>query len=184
MNGEIEWWKEIAGYEGYYEVSNLGNVRTIPRTYMHPKKGIRHIKQHIVNKRVDKNGYILTSLSKDGNSKTFKVHRLVANAFIPNPENKEQVNHKFGIKADNRSHQLEWSTNLENSIHARQIGLINQLGEENKFSKLNNEQVLEIYNSTLTTIELSAMYNTCRSNVYHIKRGLSWTHITNHKKVA
>lgn len=184
MNGEIELWKEIAGYEGYYEVSSLGNVRTIPRTYTHPKKGIRCIKQHIVNKRVDKNGYILTSLSKDGKSKTFKAHRLVANTFIPNPENKPQVNHKFGVKSDNRAHQLEWSTNLENSRHARKIGLIKQSGEENKFSKLNNAQVLEIYNSNLTTVELAEMYNTCRSNVYHIKRGLSWTHITKHKKVA
>ena len=107
-NQEI--WKPISGYDGLYEVSNIGNVRSI-------KKGI------ILKPATNKFGYQIVGLSKNGKRKEGKVHRLVAKAFIDNPDNKKQVNHKDGNKKNNSVDNLEWVTNQENVIHAFKTGV-------------------------------------------------------------
>jgi hypothetical protein len=81
--------KDITGYEGFYQVSNLGRVRSL-----------KFEKEVILKGTKDKDGYVMVGLWKNNHNKTFKVHRLVAQAFIPNPENKPQVNHKKGIRDD------------------------------------------------------------------------------------
>lgn len=109
-----EIWKPIVDYEGLYEVSSLGRVRSVDRVvrgnYGHPqsKKGT------ILKGRVDKDGYIDIVLSKNCKTKHFRAHRLVAIAFIPNPSNKEQVNHINECPSDNRVDNLEWVTCKEN----------------------------------------------------------------------
>lgn len=91
---------------------------------------------------LDKDGYELCSLTKRGQSKTFKIHRLVAGAFIPNPYNKPQVNHKNGIKNDNRSENLEWCTHKENMQHAKNNGLTGgAYGDKSPRTKLTWEDV-------------------------------------------
>lgn len=119
-----EIWKDISGYEGYYQVSNQGRVRSLDRTIPHnlfPGK-TRKLCGHIM-KTNSKDEYVSVSLCKDGCVYSAVVHRLVATAFIPNPENKPQVNHIDGNKHNNAVENLEWVTDVENKHHAIETGL-------------------------------------------------------------
>lgn len=105
-----ETWKDVPGYVGYYQVSSLGRIRSLPRN------GTRK-EVHILSPNVKKNGYVNVLLSKNDKRKTCRLHRLVAQAFIPNPDNKPQVNHKNGCRSDNRTVNLEWVSSKENINH-------------------------------------------------------------------
>lgn len=116
---QFEIWKPIEGFPKY-KVSNLGRVKSLGfiNNLGHFRKGI------ILKPWDDGKGYLKVQLHK----KSFRVHRLVAQEFIPNPENKPQVNHKNGIKSDNRVENLEWVTNAENTQHAYDNGLYKERG--------------------------------------------------------
>ena len=116
---KIEIWKDIKGYEGLYQVSNLGNVKSLAKT----RKGITN-REDIILKLCNKDGYNVVNLWKDKKKKTIKVHRLVAQAFIPNIENKPYINHINAIRNDNRISNLEWCNQSENIRHAYNIGNI------------------------------------------------------------
>lgn len=115
-----EIWKDIKGYEGLYQVSSLGNVRSLDR-YKKNRKGRYLQKGRILNKNYDKDGYLIVGLYKNGKGKTKKIHRLVAEAFIPNPEDKPTINHKNGIRSNNCVENLEWATMSENQLHAYRV---------------------------------------------------------------
>ena len=115
----MEIWKDIKGYEGQYQVSNLGYIKS---SYMWT--GDKYIKREKILRNVlYKNGYLYVSLSKDGKVKRFKVNRLVAEAFIENPYNLPITNHKDGDKTNNCVSNLEWCTYGENLSHAYKTGL-------------------------------------------------------------
>lgn len=111
----MEMWKTIEGTEGTYEVSNTGKVRS--------NNYLGHGKQQELSLAKDQKGYLRVRIYKDGSRKTIKVHREVAKAFIPNPENKAEVNHKDGNKENNHVDNLEWATPGENTAHAYGSGL-------------------------------------------------------------
>lgn len=119
MDNIIEIWKPILNYEGMYQISNKGRVRSCDRYVKGGKFRIGKIRKQSTTPK----GYKRVTISKDGESKNFMVHRLVAEAFIQNPDNKPQVNHIDGDKANNKANNLEWCTNGENQIHAWKCGL-------------------------------------------------------------
>jgi len=141
----MEIWKDIKGYEGMYQVSNLGRVKSLERlTFFKNGRKPRLEKEMIKRPALDGKGYNRMCLRKHDIPNTFKLHRLVAEHFIPNPDNKPQVNHINGDKLDNRVENLEWMTNDENMHHSK----INKLrigkmpsAENHSNSKLTNEQV-------------------------------------------
>ena len=122
---EMEEWKPVVGYTNFYEVSNLGRIRSVSRWIpcaRNPKKKQfyhgRIIKPSFIN-----SGYLIVHLSKGGSANTHLVHRLVATAWLPNPRNFREVNHIDGNKANNDFHNLEWVSSSDNKYHAHRLGL-------------------------------------------------------------
>ena len=119
----MEIWKQIKNYENCYEVSNEGRVRSVDRkTNTALKHQTQVIKKGKILKPNIKRGYLTIVLTKENKRKTVTIHRLVAEAFIPNKQ--ECVNHKNAIKTDNRVENLEWCNHKENTQHASKLGLI------------------------------------------------------------
>lgn len=110
-----EIWKDIEGYEGLYQVSNQGRVKSLERDYVAGNGGIRHIEEHYLQQTKTQKGYLRVTLLKNGARSSKQVHRLVAETFIPNPENKPQVDHIDGNKQSNVVSNLRFATNRENS---------------------------------------------------------------------
>ena len=117
----IEIWHPCAGFETHYEVSNLGNVRSLERMVMHPLGGKKIQYARTLKQGKASNGYLIVSFSVDKIKSNQSVHRLVARAFIPNESNKPQVNHKDGNKHNNHVENLEWVTRSENGLHAYRV---------------------------------------------------------------
>lgn len=111
-----EIWKDIAGYEGYYQISNLGNVKSLSRVVGKSNGKNYRVTEKLRKSFLNGNGYPMVSLAKGSIVNVF-VHRLLAEAFIPNPENKPQVNHKDSNKTNYSIENLEWVTNKENAQH-------------------------------------------------------------------
>jgi hypothetical protein len=166
----MEIWKAIKGFEEQYEVSNIGNIRSIDRVVKHYIDGVtRKYKGTAKNVRRSADGYLKCNLKNDGKRFDFRVHRLVAEAFIPNKENKPVVNHKNGIKTDNRVENLEWCTISENIIHATENRLIK--------TKLTDKEALYIFNSNLSTRQLGIIYKVSSSIIWRIKNKKAYKHL-------
>lgn len=116
-----EVWKDVKNYEGIYQVSNKGNVRSLDRL-VNGYRGNKNKKGKVLKPSL-RNGYLSVVLCKEGKGINKTIHRIVAETFIENIDNKAEVNHKNGIKTDNRVENLEWVTRSENAIHAISMGL-------------------------------------------------------------
>lgn len=173
-----EFWIPIVGYENNYEVSNLGRVRSLHRFLKLPNGGFKEMNPIFLAGGNSGKGYRILQLYKNGVFERISFHRLVAKSFIPNPENKPQVNHKNGIKHDNRVENLEWCTAKENMQHARRTNLNPILsGSKLPHSKLNEIQVLEIRNSTKGNTELGLIYGLKDNTICDIRKRRTWKHI-------
>lgn len=170
LNLPGEEWRDVIGYEGLYQVSNLGRIKSFHR-------GIPRLMKPTA---LSSSGYVVVGLfSGDGSKqKSALVHRLVAEAFIPNPDNKPQVNHINGNKVDNRVENLEWCTCCENISHAYRTGL-NPSGESSYQSKLTNEQVRFIRANVdcFSRATFSKMFNVGESVISGVILGKTYKHV-------
>ena len=159
--------KDIKGYEGLYQVSNHGEVKSL-------------ISKKILNPRKSPNGYYRVALYSGKKPTNHSIHVLVANSFIENPNNKSQVNHRNGDKKDNRAENLEWVTPSENIKHAYKNNLIsNYKGQDNHRAKLTNEIVEEckkLHSNGLSTYKIAKIYNVSQSVI--------WKAVTNRSYVS
>lgn len=134
-----EIWKDIEGYEGYYQISNLGRVKSLNRICKHPSGVTRRVNERIMKFDINKLGYLRVHLAKDGTDKKISVHRLVAQAFIPNPDNYPIVNHKDENPSNNNIKNLEWCDIKYNNTYGNKIKKlykeIIQLNKEGKIIK-------------------------------------------------
>jgi len=156
-----EIWRDIVGYEGLYQISSFGKVKSLGNTKNRKEKML------VLG---DDDGYSIARLSKNGKTTNFKVHRLVALHFIENPQNKPEINHKgkYPNKKDNRYFMIEWATKEENERHAKRHGLYLRR------AKLNKEQVLEIKESKEKAKTLCLKYNVCEGTIYYIRTNKTW----------
>lgn len=160
--------KQIAGYENYLIFSD-GRVQNIKT-----RRFLKHIS--------DKNNYKLVNLYKNNQMKKKYIHRLLAQAFISNPENKSQINHINNNPADNQLENLEWSTQLENIQHAAKQKRMWFTQEKNKgidhpMSKLTNQEVKFIRSSCLSSLHLSLLLSVSISTISNIKNNKRWSHV-------
>lgn len=169
----MEVWRVIKGYP-HYEVSNIGNVRSLDRIIPCGLKN-RRFRGKPLRMRIKNYGYV--SLTADGISNNFYVHRLVALMFIDNPENKPQINHIDGNKFNNVLSNLEWCTARENLKHAVDTGLNKNKGEDASISKLTAKQVMEIRDNPLSFSVIARKYSICSSSVFNIKQRKTWKHL-------
>lgn len=153
---ETEIWKQVIGYESLYEVSNLGRLKSVKRKVSYNrwnKNGTKIIKEKILNPTIRKsNGslaYYHTRLSFDGQNRDIDIHRLAAIAFLPNPNNLPEVNHKDGNKLNNSVSNLEWTTRKGNAVHAGQNDLMANCERHGmcKYNKLFIETIYAVYKS-------------------------------------
>lgn len=166
-------WVDVVGYEGLYQVSKLGNVRSVGT-----KKG--RDTNGTMSAFTTKTGYFRVSFYKDKTEIKYPLHRLVALAFIPNPENKGTVNHINGIKTDNRSKNLEWNTITENVQHSIKTGLRKMKGDDSVLSKITSTQVIAIRadrDAGMKPIEIVRKHGTPYHATHKVIQNKNWKHL-------
>jgi hypothetical protein len=170
----MEIWKDIKGYEGIYMISSLGRVKSLEKKSKNHSGFFKTLKEKTLKTHISKTGYYVVDLKLNCYRKTFKIHRLLAIHFLEKPDGKDFVNHKNGIKIDNNLSNLEWCTIKENNLHAVKTGLRNDLGVNNKNSKLSVEDVFYIRNSNLKVSDLAIKFDMNQSTIYKLKRGVTY----------
>lgn len=161
---EKEIWRDITGYEGRYQISSFGRIKSFWRGA-----------ERILKAEISRNGYLRVDLRSHGSHKHFCVHRLVANAFVDNPNLKPQINHRDGNKLNNQASNLEWVTATENIRHAIEEGL-RPSGENCFNARLTAEQVVFIRDEckNLTQKQVAAMFNVNPATINEIRLGKTY----------
>ena len=167
--GEI--WEWIRGYEGDYQESTFGRTKSFKRNT-----------PRILVPTLHSSGYLHIGLNKNGKGKNFYAHRLVAETFIPNPENKPEINHEDGCKLNNFVGNLTWVTDKENNLHAQKMGLIKS-GEDNYQAAFIAEQIREIRRIYIKgdrefgQAALARKFGVSRTAIQHIVNGKRYKNI-------
>jgi len=179
---EHESYKDINGHEGYYKISEGGNVRTVDHIVIRSNGRPHHVRERILRPRTCAGGYLNVALLKDGHRSQHRIHRLVANAFIPNPDNKPEVNHEDFDVSNNCVSNLSWCTSSDNRMHTVRHGRHYRTnGSNSGRSKLTEEIVIAIRDQyepyKITAKMLSQKHGVSISTIERIVSNKSWNHI-------
>jgi hypothetical protein len=180
MENQNEIWKDILGYEGVYQISSKGRVKSLGWNRVRSRGRISHRADILLKQTITHRGYKRVELNLKGSAKKFVIHRLVAIAFISNPSNKPEVNHIDGNKENNDISNLEWCTSKENKSHAFVNGLSHQVyGEKHVQAKLSLNDVIEIKRKFASgdfknQTKVSKIYNVSRATIRSIVNNVNW----------
>lgn len=167
-------WKDVVGYEGIYEVSNLGRIKSLPK-----QRGVQFIEwSSLLSQKINRYNYLVATISKDNKPKSVHVHQLVAKAFLPNHLNRPCVNHIDGNRQNNKVENLEWVDYFENMKHAVNAGLLKSKGINNSQCRLNESDVLEIFHSKYTAKQLAEKFKVSIVLINKIRDGHAWNSVT------
>lgn len=179
MENQKEIWKDVPGYENFYQANPCGLIKSLSKS-LKTRYGFRITKDLIIANTDNGNGYLVCSLSKNTKRKSILLHRLIALTFIPNTLNLPEVNHKDGNKFNNHVDNLEWCTRQENIDHSWSEKLTNCIGEKHHNSKLNNIAVKEIRSKyasgKYSYSQLGIEYGTNMYNIRNVVKRLTWNH--------
>ena len=179
MEYRTEVWKDIVGYEGLYQVSSFGRVKSLDKLIKGKSGSLVPRKEKALRLDIDVDGYLIATLTKDNNSKKYKVHRLVAMNFIPNSFKKSQVNHIDNVRNNNKVSNLKWGTPSENSKHMRMCDR-QAKGDKIGNSKLNEEKVTKIRDLISKKIPYKAIakkFSVYPGTIQKIRSRTTWKHI-------
>lgn len=170
-----EEWRDVGGYEGWYQVSNLGRVRSLDRWILLGKT--RRFYPGVTLKGTSQwDGYVLVAIKRKG----YRIHRLVAREFLGEIPKGKQVNHKDGNKKNNRLDNLEYVTPSQNIQHSYRTGLCKSVGERHYRSKLTESDVIEIrkkWEEGESQETLSSTFKVTRSCITYVVRRKTWKHV-------
>lgn len=182
-------WKDIKGYEGIYQINTEGDVRSLDREIIRGGSVVK-ISSVIIKSRMSNAGYYRITLSNNDTGTTFSVHRLVAETFVDNPNNKPCVNHINGLKTDNKVDNLEWVTQKENIRHAKDV-LGKNIGDASKLIHLKGfdhpgakfttgtlKELIAMRSEGVSFGKLAKYFNVDKSTVQSILKGETWSSVT------
>jgi len=182
-----EQWRPVERFNGFYEVSSLGRVRSLDRsTRIRAKKNgkefhfTKAFKGKLLKPIHDKDGYALVCFKANGVQDTARIHQEVAHAFIPNPLHRKAINHKNSVRDDNRVENLEWCSNQENTNHMMKFGKGVKVGEAHPLSIFEEEDIRKIkvlVAMGYTYAGIASLYKCHWSTIQSIERGETWKHV-------
>ena len=182
MDSVPEIWKAAMGFEGHYEVSSLGRVKSLRRKVPNGRGSYRVVKERIMaltpNHRLG--GYLYVTLYCENKSKSFSVHTLIAKSFLGMPPDGKEVNHIDGNKANCALSNLEYVTSAENKQHARTTGLWQNRGEQHGNTKVSEDQasaMLAMYRDGMKLSDIGRKFGVTKGCVWNVTSGKSWRHL-------
>lgn len=166
-------WRDVKGWEGLYQVSDLGEIRSVARIVKRSNGTVQHFKGRLMAVGPNTEGYLVLRLSNSsmGRRQMARAHRLVADAFLANPDNLNEINHIDGNKTNNCASNLEWCTTKQNALHSIKNGL-------NKIAKLtadDAEAARHSYNAGRSCRSLAREYGIDKNNMRALLRGQTYT---------
>ena len=180
-----EEWKDIKNYEGLYKISNMGTIYKYPHSTVYISGEERSYEEKILRPSISDNGYKKVILNKDKIKRNFNLHRLIAEHFIPNPDNKPEVNHIDGNKLNNNLSNLEWVTTSENALHAVDIGYREISGytkykvaqNVRKFNKEEIENIKQLHTDGVSKAKIAKQFGCHYSTIDNIIKGVTYSNI-------
>lgn len=165
-------WKDIPGYEGHYQASHDGFIRSVTKRVKQHSGSTQLKTGKILSPAIDRLGYVKVALSRENKLRAFTVHRLVALTHLPNPNGYKELNHKDGNKRNNHIDNLEWCNRTHNITHAVRTGLlVHKTGDDNfgtMFKKAEHHRILKMHSDGLTAPAIAKILGCSYSTIYRI----------------